>query len=69
MQYGNIVARSRNHCCNVNAPLRSVCATDVQSIVNNTILSVEQKCFNDEFMSSTTLKHSEVFHVNTIVRF
>jgi hypothetical protein len=61
MRCGNIVARSPNHCCNVNAPLPSVCVTDVQVTVNNNSIDCRTECFNDEFMSPTAIKHSEVF--------
>jgi len=46
MRYGTIVARLRNHCCNVNVPLPSVCVcvllTYIDSVNNTTILNIIQ---------------------------
>jgi hypothetical protein len=32
---GSLVARSRNHCCNGNTTMRSVCFVEQQLTINN----------------------------------
>jgi len=57
----NILARSRNHFCDVKAKIRSVCIFELRVTVKNiTILSVE-KCFYGEFISLATMNCTSIF--------
>jgi len=49
----NILARSGNRCCSINATMRAVCTATVSNMI---ILSVAEKLFCGEFMSPATLK-------------
>jgi len=53
----NIMMRSRNHFCNGNATMRSVCIRELSVNVNN-MKTVAKNFFRSKFMSPTTLKRT-----------
>jgi hypothetical protein len=61
-----IVAPSRNHCCNGNTKMRSMCIVELQVTINNIkILSVAQPCYYGEFMSPATTQRNYLgIHIN-----
>jgi hypothetical protein len=58
----NVVTLPRNHCCNGEAIMPSVCVVGLHVAVNNRkILSVAQIWFCGEFMSPATMKRTQFF--------
>jgi hypothetical protein len=57
----NMVALSRNHCCNGNPTVRSVTIIEVHVTVNFIdMYGFDKRCFYVEFLSPSTIKLSEV---------
>jgi hypothetical protein len=53
----NMVALSRNHCCNGNAKVRSVTVVEVHVTVNFIeMYGFDKRCFYVEFLSPSAIK-------------